>query len=167
MNNRNYYTRQKMVLDDTEIKQLLHEYEYEKMNVSQIADIHKVTPGSIAYKLKKLGIIPIQSEARGYSEYQNSDLYKEIVGNTNKSKVERPNKKTLINTEKNLPSPFKTNTSEIPEIKKNLVNIQISAPTIKTYREEIAELKTDINNIKTDVKEILRLMNALYEFESQ
>jgi hypothetical protein len=32
---------------------------------------------------------------------------------------------------------------------------------------EIAELKNEVLSIKKDVKEILRLMNALYDFENQ
>ena len=37
---------------------------------------------------------------------------------------------------------------------------QISPPS------ELAELKTEVLTLKKDVKEILRLMNALYDFES-
>jgi len=49
------------------------------MTVSQIADIHRRTPGIISYKIKDLGIISKYSLSRGYLEYKNSKLYKEIV----------------------------------------------------------------------------------------
>ena len=98
MNTRNYYTRQKASLNDTEIKQLIYEYEDEKMNISQIADIHKMTPCNIARKLKILGIIPIDSAARGYSEYKNSDLYKEISGSSKNPRVESAIKMNFVNT---------------------------------------------------------------------
>jgi hypothetical protein len=38
---------------------------------------------------------------------------------------------------------------------------------VSTPFREILEMRNEIADLKKDVKEILRLMNALYDFESQ
>ena len=79
MNKKEYYTRQKNVWEEKELELLRIEYETKEMTISEIADIHRRTPGSISYKLQKLEIITNNTSARGYSEYKQSALYKEIV----------------------------------------------------------------------------------------
>jgi hypothetical protein len=79
MNKLEYYSRQKDSWGEEELSQLKEEYETKEMTVSEIADIHRRTPGSISYKLKNLGIIVHNILSRGYSEYKSSELYKEIV----------------------------------------------------------------------------------------
>jgi hypothetical protein len=92
MNRLDYYTRQKESWELPEIQELRYEYESKQMPITQIADIHKRTPGSISYKLKAMGIITnTTTSARGYSEYKSSDLYSEIVSankSTKKSSTE-------------------------------------------------------------------------------
>jgi hypothetical protein len=61
-----YYIRSKDAWAPQEDSELLKEYNDEKLDVIQIADIHKRTPGGIAYRLKKLEQIPLQIAARGY-----------------------------------------------------------------------------------------------------
>lgn len=132
MNGIEYYNRQKEDWSDNEIQQLKTEYEINEMTISQIADIHYRTPGSISYKLKKLGLISNNILSRGYYEYKNSDLYKKIVeankGNDN-----------FHNIKKKIKLPF----------------------------SEIYEMRNEILDLKKDVKEILHLMNAVYDFEKQ
>lgn len=126
--------------DEKEISDMKNEYEIKELTISQMADIHHRTPGSIAYKLKSIGIITNNKLSRGYSEYRNSSLYKEIV-ETGKEK----------DTEK-------------MEKKETKINPKIS---IINYTNEIAELRKETEDIRKDVKEILRLMNVLYDFERQ
>jgi ribonuclease HI len=77
-----YYTRQKTSWKHDEVQQISNEYESLQKNISEIADIHKRTPGSISYKLKSMGIINDNKLSRGYEEYRNSELYAEIVGSS-------------------------------------------------------------------------------------
>lgn len=147
MNKKEYYTRQKDPWEERELDLLRTEYVTKEMTVSQIADIHKRTPGSISYKLQKLDLITHNASARGYSEYKQSALYKEIVET---SKLEDAAKK-----EKAKGKETGTETGSRASNKK-------VSPSW-----EIAELKLEMVSLQKDVKEILRLMNALYEFESQ
>jgi hypothetical protein len=79
MNGLEYYNRQKEDWSDKELQDIRTEYETKEMTISQIADIHNRTPGSISYKLKNLGIITHNTLSRGYLDYKNSNLYKQIV----------------------------------------------------------------------------------------
>jgi hypothetical protein len=78
--------------------------------------------------------------SRGYSEYKDSDLYNEIV---EKGKIADAEKK------------IKKEAKPVKEIKKvTLDAIQLTS------------LLNEINELKRDVKEMLSLMNALYDFET-
>ena len=90
MNAPEYYHRQKAFWDESELQTIQDEYETDKMTISEIADAHFRTPGSISYKLKKMGLITHNTLARGYQEYKQSKLYKTIVA---KGKLEDAQKK--------------------------------------------------------------------------
>ena len=79
MNGLEYYNRQNENWSDKELQDIRTEYETNEMTISQIADIHNRTPGSISCKLKNLGIITHIILSRGYLDYKNSNLYKQIV----------------------------------------------------------------------------------------
>jgi hypothetical protein len=68
MNTLDYYNRQKEVWEDKEIQELKNEYENNKLTISEIADIHRRTPGSISCKLKAIGAIYHSSLCRCYFE---------------------------------------------------------------------------------------------------
>jgi len=147
MNPVSFYTRQKESWSEDELQQVRSEYEEKHLSISQIADLHRRTPGSISYKLKNLGIIAANTEARGYTEYKNSALYKEIVqsgkrGDTTKRK-ERLERATQP-------------------------RLQLTSPLIQTdgLSRELLIMKNDIASLKNDVKEILHLIHSIYEFES-
>jgi hypothetical protein len=139
MNKLEYYSRQKDSWGEEELSQLKEEYETKEMTVSEIADIHRRTPGSISYKLKNLGIIIHNTLSRGYSEYKSSELYKEIVQKGIVADAERAEKK---------------------------LNKEVKPVVIKKPNTEILQLQKDVKEIKENVSKILELMNALYEFES-
>lgn len=142
MNKLDYYNRQKDVWDEKELYDIKIEYETKELTISQIADIHRRTPGSISYKLKNLGIITNNTNARGYLEYKNSSLYKEIVETGKATDAEKRVKK---------------------EAKLRLkTEMSIINPT-----NDITELRKEVAFLRKDVKEMLRLMNVLYDFESQ
>jgi hypothetical protein len=144
MNSLEYYDRQKEPWVDKEFNELRIEYVDKQLTICQIADIHRRTPGAISYRLGALGLIISNALARGYSEYINSKLYKEIVENSKVQKSEKVKAK------------IKTNIEPI-----------IDSVAIVTTSREIIDLKNEVAGLKKDVKEILRLMNMLYEFESQ
>ena len=68
MNSVEYYNRQNEFWGDDETQEIRTEYESKEMTISQMGDIHRRTPGSISYKLKSLGIIDHNTQARGYDE---------------------------------------------------------------------------------------------------
>ena len=113
MNTPEYYNRQKAFCDESELQTIKDEYETKKMTISEIADTHFRTPGSISYKLQKMGLITHNTLARGYQEYKQSKLYKLIVA---KGKLEDAEKK-LKKVEKR-PNPFdETPLSVLKEIR--------------------------------------------------
>jgi hypothetical protein len=113
MNEPEYYNRQKVICDENELQEIKDEYENKKMTISEIADIHFRTPGSIAYKLKNMKLITHNTLARGYQEYKESKLYNTIVA---RGKLEDAQKK-LKKVEK-MPNPFdETPLSVLKEIR--------------------------------------------------
>jgi hypothetical protein len=147
MNRLEYYNRQKEPWEMKELQDLKREYVTNELSVIEIADIHRRTPGAIACRLKRDNVIVANSVVRGYSEYKISNLYNEIVGTSKSQKSER-----VIKREAKL------------QIK---IEPKVDSYAIITTSKEINELKDEVSSLKKDVKEILRLMNALYEFESQ
>ena len=228
MNSLEYYNRQKDSWEDNEIQQLKSEYEIKEMTISEIADIHHRTPGSISYKLKGIGIITHNTLARGYDNYRNSNLYKEIVekGKTTDNEIEK--KKESNNSsmkdftmsgkpwsekeDEQLIKEYtidklslleickchKRNAGGISSRLKHLKLIEAKNDargyseylgsnlhkenlekkeaiiTMKNERKvnispnsEISELKSEIISLKKDVKELLRLIHEIYDFETQ
>ena len=140
MNSLEYYNRQKESWSDDENKEIRTEYETKEMTISQMGDIHHRTPGSISYKLKSLGIIAHNNQARGYDEYKNSNLYKEIA-----------EKGKISDSEKKIKRFSQFETITLP-------------PQININFKQLVDLQSDVESLKKDVKEILRLMNAIYGF---
>jgi hypothetical protein len=138
MNSLDYYIRQKEKWSDVESSQLLKEYCNDNMNISQIGDIHKKTPGSIAYKLRQMGIINTNTEARGYDSYKNSNLYNEIVtkGRENDAKKRQD---TITNHNN---------------------NVTYMQPVMISIKEFV-ELQQDVKQLKNDMKELLKTMELI------
>lgn len=131
-----------------EDEQLIKEYNIDKMTIIDICKIHKRMPGGIISRLKHGGIIAHTMDARGYIDYQQSDLYKEI----------RKHKKE--NRMKNI-----TDFDETINNENNLKSTPVSTPfrEVIDLRNEVSDIKNEISILKHDVKEILRLMNTLYD----
>jgi len=158
MNRLEYYNRQKEDWSEKELQDIRTEYETKEMTISQIADLHNRTPGSISYKLKKIGLITHNTLSRGYLDYKNSDLYKQIVEEGDaKKKVKKE-----VNLKAKIEGDAEKKVKKEVKLKAKIVGLPVSTP----FRE-ILEMRNEITDLKKDVKEILRLMNALYDFESQ
>ena len=147
----------KRVGGEKEIEDIRNQYEEKEMTISQIADIHHRTPGSISYKLQSLGIISHNKFSRGYINYKNSILYKQIVETSKNNDAE---KKLIKEAKLKLKAENKLKLNA--ETKLKTETFQVSTP----FRE-IIEMRKEIADLKKDVKEMLHLMNALYDFESQ
>jgi hypothetical protein len=132
MNNLQYYNRQKDTWTEAEIQEVKTKYEINEMTISQIADSHHRTPGSIAYKLKTVGVIPDNTQARGYVEYKNSSLYKEIIELSDASKKERK---------------VKEDTKVKPDI---------NTRTLDLLLREIIDLRHQVIDLKNEVKKMIR-----------
>jgi len=149
MNGLDYYTRQNDSWETTELGQLRKEYTLNEMSVSEIADLHRRTPGAIAFRLKAIGIVSMHTESRGYEDYKNSKLYKEII-----QTAKRSTKKTTQATPLEA-TPVELNTPR-----------QVARIQRKAIPSDISQLKQDVKELKDDVKTILELMRAVYEFEN-
>ena len=58
-------------------------YNIELLDIIEISKIHNRTPAGIISRLLKNNYITDRTCARGYSDYRNSDLYKEICNKNN------------------------------------------------------------------------------------
>ena len=119
-----------------EDQQLIKEYTVDKLTVMQLSKIHKRMTGGIISRLIRLKLIDKRDNANGYLEYKQSDLYKEIC----RTKLENRNNR----------KEFKAQGISVPQ---------------RTV-DPMVELRCEVNELKKDVKEILRLMNTLYDFEA-
>lgn len=192
MNTFDYYDRkEEWSIEETE--QLRMEYIDKALTIMQIAYIHKRTPGYISSKLRKMKIISVSNQARGYFEYRNSELYKEVV-----EKYSKERKEKLPDYEKNIGNPWTSeedsqliseynsnvNITEICRIhRRNIggitsrlkrLNCINARSDIKEYsrnkREEnqynikdIIDMKQDIKEMKQDIKHIIDTLKDIKE----
>ena len=174
MNPLSYYERSKTPWNEGEYSQVKKEYETDLLTIIQIADIHKRTPGCIAYALQwYLKLIKHNTQARGYAEYKASKLYEEICeGNKKhreekaagkeekvkekaKAKVERKEGEKIANEiVRELEKDMEEDSSSI-KVPKRMVGIML----------ELESMKNEIKELKNDVKWMLFYMKSLYDFE--
>ena len=136
---------------DYEDKQLTKEYTIDQLKLMEIAKIHKRMPGGIVSRLKKLNLISMRQHTRGYSEYKDSELYKEIC-KTNEDKKKNPHNKPDMNKINKL----------ILETLPKLPASDSESDCASVSKKSLSEI-TELNK---KVDKILEIMNALYEFES-
>lgn len=184
MNTFEYYDRkEEWSIEETE--QLRNEYLDKLLTIMQIADIHKRTPGYISSKLKKMDIISVSNQARGYYDYRNSELYKEVV------EKYKERKEKLPDYEKNVGQPWTSEEDSqlISEYDSNVNIIEIcrihmrnvggitsrlkrlncinKRSDIKEYSENKSKKSKkqknpqDIKEIKQDIKEIKDMLKVL------
>ena len=139
---------------EPEVAQLLEEVKLGQTH-EQIAKAHKRTPGGIISYLKVIA----------YQNHKNEMPMSEIITLTGISKndiIDYIIKKEAYDELKEKRKEQKKAVLPISENKS-----QNTSKPQTSQSAEIAELKNEVLSLKNDVKEILRLMNALYDFESQ
>jgi RNA:NAD 2'-phosphotransferase (TPT1/KptA family) len=129
-----------------EDEQLLRLYNDERLDIIEIAKQHRRLPRAIAVRLVSQGIITNEFEANGYSNYKNSEYYKEIV-----------EQKKLVKKEKSI--------SPIIKEKQENIMITINKNDYLQLKEEITEIKKDIKMLSTNMVELISMIKSVYEFE--
>ncbi len=151
MTDLSYYTNCGKPWTYDEDMQLRNEYNIEKKTISEIAIIHKRRPGGIAVRCKTLFNLANREEVRGYNEYKNSDLYKNIceLNKTNRTKNTHLAKKTPI---------IQPISESVQQLETTLI--------ISDKATDIIKIKQDIVEIKEQLGQILHYIKLMYDFES-
>ena len=133
-----------------EDKQLNKLYNQDMLDILEISKIHNRAPGGIISRLVKHNFITNRTSARGYTNYKNSSLYKEIVSNNKDKKtteiVDKP--KTKIKT------------TQIDN-----VLISINKNDYIALQNDVKEMKNEIKDLKNSIKELVEMIKSVYEFE--
>ncbi len=157
MNSLEYYTNWTHTsYTEEEINNIKNDYTIKNMNIIEIGNIYKRTPGQIAYQLTKNNIITCYKEARGFDEYESSSLYKEIKDNSHIKRQKRTEKKKLEREEKKV---IKAKTKDDKLVK--------YCDDINLINNKIDKLSSEINEMKVGINKILELINLIYDFEQQ
>jgi hypothetical protein len=120
------------------------------LDIMEISKIHNRAPGGIISRLCKNNTIPNRMSARGYGDYKNSDMYKEIVSNSE----ERRKKMKIEKKEKTVKSKLLDN-----------ILISINKSDYIELQNDVKEMKHEITNLRSTIKELVEMMKAVYEFE--
>lgn len=134
-----FFTNKGKKWPEEEDQQLQQEYVQQQMNVLDIAKTHKRTVGSIVSRLKNLSEIPTYIQSDQYEEYVRG--YSEYLQDEEFLQLEKESRKKKEKTPPSLLHPDRD--------------------------VEIAEMKRDIAEIKKGMKEILTLLQSIYEFEQE
>ena len=136
-----YYHKSKDPWTEEEVEKIKKYYADKSLNIIDLANLCMRTPGCVAHRLYKEGIISYFFHARGYDDYKNSTLYAEIISNSKDKKALRQTaKKEKLQYEN---TPKKVNTVE-----------QLS---------EILSLKKDVEEMKKNIQMILNIVKTLCE----
>lgn len=158
MNKLSYYNKMHLPWTGEELTIVKQQYNEDGLDIIQIGNIHYKTPGQVSYLLRKLGMIDVRFDARGYDEYIKSELFQEIQRRGDAFKKE------LKQQDRDSKKDHVILTSRQEQRQERRREMQ---QTTKNQQDAIEMLSAEVNIIKNDIKEILRLMNALYEFENQ
>ena len=136
MENKNVFKNAGEPWYQKEDDQLNELYNIKMLDIIEISKIHNRAPGGIISRLCKNNYIPNRISARGYLEYKNSDLYKQIVS----SAIE------------------KNKCSKSNSIDKNVKMYSIDNMLITIDKSDYYKLKNDINEMKYEIVELKKLL---------
>lgn len=131
-----------------EDKQLNKLYNEDKLDIMEISKIHNRAPGGIISRLCKHNYVQNRMSVRGYIEYTNSEMYKEIVARNK----EKRKKEIVVKPEK------------IKQLDNISINVNVS--DYIELRTDVNEMKNDIKELKNTLKELVEMLKAIYEFEA-
>jgi hypothetical protein len=133
--------------EDNQLNKLYNE---DMLTIMEISKIHNRAPGGIISRLCKHNYIPNRMSARGYTDYKNSDLYKEIVANGDeKRKQTKAEKKEKVIKSKAIDN----------------ILISINKSDYTELHNDVNQMKNEIVELKTTIKELVEMMKAVYDFE--
>ena len=107
-------------------------------------------PGGIISRLIRNEIIANRTNARGYENYKNSDLYKEICLR-NKSNIKKKKEDLSL---------------ELLNRKNQNILITMNKNDYMLLQNDIDDIKNEIKELKLICKNIVEMFNAVYEFEN-
>ena len=137
--------------------ELLEEIKANK-SYKEIAEVHKRTVGSIISKLRS-----IAAELH-LDEKKTIDECIEITGLDRPDIIDAIDKREYNESIKQKNLEAKSRVKE--QNRSKHVDITNERNITSKHVDPLHELRCDVNELKKDVKEILRLMNALYDFEA-
>ena len=140
-----------------ELDQLLNEIK-EKKSYTEIADIHKRTKGGIISRLRV-----IAAELHLNDKRSIQDCIK-ITGLDMTEVIDAIDKRELNNRIKAKNLELRAN-AKLQALSKHVDPVS-ERNIVSKHVDPLHELRIELNEVKKDVKEILRLMNALYDFEA-
>ena len=125
--------------------QLLRLYNEEKLDIIEIAKRHSRLPRAIAVRLVRHEVISNEFEANGYSNYKNSDYYKETMEQKNIIKKDKP---TIKKSQED-----------------NNYFITINRNDYLRLHDDITEMKQNIFTLNSNMTELITMIKSIYEFE--
>ena len=143
--------------------QLIKEYNVDKLTILELSKLHGRTPGGIISRLVRTKIIDKRDNVRGYLEYKNSDLYKEICKRKSEeciTKITAASTGYLID-DTDIISPTVTS-SPIESKKEERKKMRLLR---KQVPYDLADVKNDMKDVKEKVNKIIELLTAVYDFE--
>ena len=159
-NNSKYPARMGQKWEQEEVQKLLASIK-EKKPVSEIAKEHERNNGGIYAELRKLAADFWFTDKKPIEEIIIlTGLPKEDIKLAIKKREAAIEAKT-IRKEAVIEARTIRKEAKLKVVKPPAPTTSVSVPS-----HEIAELRNEVASLKRDVKEMLRLMNALYEFES-
>ncbi len=172
MNKLSYYDHRNIKFTDAEMSDLVTLYQSGK-TVTELSDQYRRTPGQIIHWLKKKGGMNTATFWEAMDEYRNSPLYREVTETGEENREKKKAEKERAEKEKEEAEEMMTlaerrkKRREARRKEHTPVQQMITQEAHTLLIQENQHLKQEIAEVKRDVKEILRLMNALYDFEAQ
>ena len=150
MNKLSFYDRSKASWTADEANAVLREYETGMLSILEIADLHRRTPGSIAYKLKSMGVISDPNMARGYAAYKSGNLYKEIIASSTTTEPSKYTKK-----------------QEPSEIVLRIASNDEILAEVKSLKSELSELRSDFKELKACMMLLVEKMSIQHDLKPE
>ena len=116
---------------------LLKEYNQDKLHLLEICKLRKRLPKEVIFKIRSMNMEQYQRNIRGYYEYRQSDLYKQV----------RKEKRDDF---------------ALRKVETNVVNVSIQKKSGNNLELEVSELKDEIESLKN---EMISIKATLYDIQ--